>query len=240
LKRFCEATVNDVFITFYEGKMYWCNLNDSFIEQDHISKYRSTIDGWHCSPINKSEKIFYSNEISGKITKTQAFQATLCQYKSDEIQIINRIINGIPNPKVEMIQTKKKEIIELIKAILTDLHWKDCEILTDLIFQQSGWRRISMSGGSMEFMDFEYVEPINKDRYIVQVKSGAKKSDFIDYQNRFSYQGFRKLYFVSFNPDKSIIGYKSEQENIEILYGDSLATLILDLGLLEWVLNKSF
>jgi hypothetical protein len=240
LKRFCNATVNDVFITFYEKRMYWCNLKDSFIEKDFISKYRKTIDGWHCTPINNSEKILYSNEISGKISKTEAFRATLCHYKTEEIEIINRIINGIPNPKVELIQTKKKEIVELIKAILTDLHWKDCEILTDLIFQQSGWHRISMSGGSMEFIDFEYIEPINKDRYIVQVKSGAKKSDFIDYQNRFIHQGFRKLYFVSFNPDKSLIGYKSEKENIEIICEDSLATMIFDLGLLEWVLKKSF
>ena len=240
LKRFCDATINDVFITFHDGKMYWCNLSELPIEEDDISKFRKTQGGWSQSSLDSSGKIFYSNEMSGKITKTQAFQATLCQYKEEELQIINRIINGVSNPKVAEIEHKKKEICELLVAILTDFHWKDCEILTDLIFQQSGWHRISMAGGSMKYMDFEYVEPINNDRYIVQVKSGAKKSDFLEYQRKFIHEGYRKLFFVSFNPDKSLYDYKNEQENIEILYGSKLATLIFNLGLVDWVLKKSF
>lgn len=242
LNRFCEATINDVFITFYKGKMYWCNLNDSFIEQDNISKYRKTIDGWHCSPINKSEKIFYSNEISGKISKTQAFQATLCQYKSEEIKVINRIINGIPNPVVKEIESNKDIILEKIEQLLQDLHWKDCEILADLIFQQSGWRRISMSGGSMEFVDMEYVEPINNYHYAVQVKSGAKSTDVDDYSKELEDRSFEKMFFVVFNPDKSIneeLQRNYQDKRMEILYGKRLANYIFDLGLLLWLLKKS-
>ncbi len=240
LKRFCDAKVNDVFISFYKEKMFWCNLNDSPLEQDTKSKYRQTQNGWSCSPIIDPSRVFHSNEISGKISKTQAFQGTLCMYKPEEVDIINRIINGIPNPNVAHVQKKKDEICELIITILTDLHWKDCEILTDLIFQQSGWQRVSMAGGSMEFMDFEYVEPINKDRYIVQVKSGAKRSDFLKYQDKFIHEEYRKLFFVSFNPHHDLLGYRSEQENIKNLCGYDLATLIFDLGLVKWVLKKSF
>lgn len=240
LEHFAKATDKDVFITFYNQNMYWCQVDDTAIRQDNKSKYRKTQNGWSCSPLIDPNRVFHSNEISGKISKTQAFQGTLCMYKPEEVDIINRIINGISNPVVAQIQAKKKEICELITTILTDLHWKDCEILTDLIFQQSGWHRVSMAGGSMEFMDFEYVEPINNDRYIVQVKSGAKRSDFLKYQDKFIHEEYRKLFFVSFNPHHDLLGYMSEQENIKNLCGYDLATLIFDLGLVEWVLKKSF
>lgn len=240
LERFANATVNDVFITFFEQKMYWCQVDDSLIEQDNKSKYRKTQNGWSCVPLNDPHRVFYSNEISGKISKTQAFQGTLCMYKPEEVAIINRLINGIPNENVAHIQEKKKEICELIRTVLTDLHWKDCEILTDLLFQQSGWHRVSMDGGSMEFMDFEYVEPINNDRYMVQVKSGAKKRDFLKYQNEFTNKNYRKLFFVSFNPNDDLRDFKPEQSNIENLCGTKLASLIFDLGLVEWVLKKTF
>ena len=241
LKRFCDANEEDVLITFYENKMYWCKLVNGPVRQDDVSKFRKTKNGWSCNPINSPDKIFYSNEISGKISKTQAFQGTLCQYKAkEEIDIVNRLINGIQNPFVKEIRKKKGEICKLITNIITDLHWKDCEIITDLIFQQSGWYRVSMSGGSMEFMDFEYVEPINNDRYIVQVKSGAKRSDFLNYQSQFIHKGYRKLFFVSFNPHEDLIDYEPEKDNIMNLCGLKLATLIFDLGLVEWVLKKSF
>ena len=123
---------------------------------------------------------------------------------------------------------------------MKDLHWKDCEILTDMIFQQTGWQRVSMQGGSMEFMDMEYLDPINKETYAVQVKSGANKSDFINYAEKFNERVNRKFFFIAFNPDSSLEQYKNENVNIELLFGDKLSELIFDLGLLNWVLNKSF
>ena len=244
LKRFCDATANDVFITFYKGIMYWCNLDNSPMEMDLISKFRRTINGWSCKSLNDSAKELSSNDISGRISKTQAFQGTLCRYKDtekdNEVEIINRIINGYQNPNVEEIKKFKYEICRLTIELLQHLHWKDCEILSDLIFIQSGWRRVSMQGGSMEFTDMEYFDPINNEKYAVQIKSGASKKDFEKYEKDFSNRGFRKLFFVVFNPENSLDKVKNERRDIEILSGDKLATLIFDLGLLEWVLKKSF
>ncbi len=244
LKLFCDATEHDVFITFHKGMMYWCNLADSPVEKDDTSKFRKTKNGWSCKPLNGSSKSLNSNDISGRISKTQAFQGTLCRYKDtqqdNEVEIINRIINGSQNPNVEEIKKFKYEICKLTIELLQHLHWKDCEILSDLIFIQSGWRRVSMQGGSMEFTDMEYFDPINNEKYAVQIKSGASKKDFEKYERDFSNRGFRKLFFVVFNPENSLDKVKNERRDIEILSGDKLAALIFDLGLLEWVLNKSF
>lgn len=240
LRRFCEATQEDIFITFHNGYMYWSTLYDTPVEEDNISKFRKTKNGWSCSPINNPDKIFNSNEISGRISKTQAFQGTLCKYTEEEIKIISRIINDIPNLKVDEIRTKKKEICGLITDLIKDLHWKDCEILADLIFQQSGWKRISMSGGNMEFMDMEYIDSITNEKYIVQVKSGANLSMFKNYEEKTKERKFKKLFFIAFHPDKSLKFYANEREDIEILIEDKLSEMIFDLGLLNWVLKKSF
>lgn len=240
LERFCQATSEDIFITFHKGKMYWCNLHNTLIEKDDISKFRRTKDGWSCKPINDNIKTLHSAEISGQISKTQAFQATLCQYKTNEVEIIRRVINGFPNPDVAKIKEKKEEICQLTTNLIKNLHWKDCEILTDLIFQQSGWHRVSMQGGSLEFEDMEYLDPINNDRYVVQVKSGASLKVFQEYEIKLIDREFRKMFFVVFHPDKSLEHFLNEDKKIEILFGDKLSEMIFDLGLLEWVLKKSF
>lgn len=248
LELFCKATEEDIFITFYKGKMYWCNPSNEPIKrydensQTDFTKLRKTKNGWKCSPINDAEKIFNSNEISGQISKTQAFQGTFCSFTPNETQIINRLINGIPNPVVKEIESNKDIILEKIEQLLQDLHWKDCEILADLIFQQSGWRRISMSGGSMEFVDMEYVEPINNYHYAVQVKSGAKSTDLDEYCKELKGRSFEKMFFVVFNPDESInekLHRIYQDKGMEILYGKRLANYIFDLGLLHWLLKKS-
>lgn len=240
LKRFCQATEEDVFITFYKGLMHWCILDHSPVEEDDRSKFRKTINGWSSISLNGSKKAFNSNDISGRISKTQAFQGTLCKYTEEETEIICRMINDIPNPKVAEINDKKKEICGIITELIKDLQWKDCEILADLIFQQSGWHRVSMSGGSMEFMDMEYLDSINNERYIVQVKSGAKLTVFKEYEQKIKGREFKKLFFVVFHPDKSLELYQNERPDVDILFGDKLSELIFDLGLLNWVLKKSF
>ena len=240
LKRFCDATIEDVFITFYDGKMFWCNLVEGPVEQDEISKFRRTKNGWSCHPINNPDKSLHSNDISGEISKTQAFQGTLCRFSEREEKIITRILNENSNPHVTYIQDCKEKICIETVELLKELHWKDCEILTDLIFIQTGWRRVSMQGGTMEFTDMEYFDLINNEKYAVQIKSGAKKKDFEIYEEKLGNRGFRKLFFVVFNPDNSIADLKNDRSDIEILYGKKLAELIFDLGLLGWVLNKFF
>lgn len=247
LKLFCEATEEDIFITFYKSKMYWCNPSNEPLKrydensQTDFTKVRETKNGWKCSPINNPEKIFHSNEISGQISKTQAFQGTFCSFTEKELEIINRLINGIPNPVVKKIKKHREKIIRSIVKLLKELHWKDCEILTDLIFLHSGWRRISMSGGSMEFIDMEYEEPINNYKYAVQVKAKANKNDIEKYIKNLEGRHFEKMFFVVFYPDESIKKeYQMNQNNLEIIDGEKLANYIFDLGLLNWLLKKSW
>ncbi len=59
-------------------------------------------------------------------------------------------------------------------------------MLIDLIFRQSGWRRISFVGKSKKFSDSDLEDPITGDLYQVQIKSEANDRDFRDYAEKFS------------------------------------------------------
>jgi len=234
LKTFCHATDKDVFITFSKGMLYWCILDNNEIQKDELSKFRTLSRNWQNTDIKGKE--LHINSISGKITKTQGYRATLC--KIEEKDAIRRIINGEINPIAEQIQKKEMELRDLLVESFSDLYWKDCEILTDLIFIQSGWRRISLVGESMKFMDMELENSITKERYQVQVKNAAGKKEFEDYANEFSEQDYSKLFFVTFNPKLSLINYQNDFQNIQLLVGEKLAELIIHLGLTKWVIDK--
>jgi len=209
-------------------------MDNSKIQEDEFSKYRITKTNWSCKDIKN--KTLHVNQISGKISKTQGFRATLC--KIEEKDALLRMINGESSLIVEQIKQNKIELNNSLQSAFTELHWKDFEILTDLIFRQSGWRRISFVGENMKFVDLELVEPITKDLYQVQVKASADIKDFKDYAERFSGGVYRKLFFVSFNQNSTLVNYKHEYENVQLLAGSVLADLIIDLGLTNWIIDK--
>lgn len=234
LKLFCEAKENDVLITFFDGLLYWSILSSGSIKEDGTSKYRNLKHNWRNTDIDNN--LLRINSISGKITKTQGYRATLC--KIEEKEALSRIINGEVSPLVKEINQKEIEIQNLLTKAFGELYWKDCEILTDLIFNQSGWQRISTVGKSMKFMDIELENPITKERYQVQVKANATIKDFKNYAENFSDKNYSKLFFVSFNNDISLERDTVEYENVIILKGNELAKLIISLGLTRWVVDR--
>jgi hypothetical protein len=239
LKLFCEATEDDIFITFHKGKLYWCTPANSLIEKDNISKFRQTKISWSCNTFDEPSTIIHSNDISGEVSKMQAFQGTYCQFNTKQLEIIKRIINHIPNPLVADILEKREEICMQIEILIKDMYPKDCEILADLIFQRNGWQRVSELGGNMEFADMVYLDPITNDRYAVQVKSGANLLVLNNYEEALENREYRKLFFVVFNPEINLKNRPDKHEKTEILLGNKLAKMIFDLGLLKWLLAKS-
>lgn len=234
LKLFCEATIDDIFITFHYGKLYWCFLDNTKVQEDNVSKYRTTKIKWNSTDING--KPLNTDKISGKITKTQGFRATLC--KIDETETLSRIINSEKNALVNEIEMQKSALCKSIERAVMNLHWSDFEILTDIIFRQSGWHRTGKIGGNMKDFDLELEDLITKEKFKVQVKSKAGVKEFEEYAEKFEGLDFHKLFFVVFKPEKSLVNYNNNYENVQILSGLRLAEFIVDLGLTNWVLQK--
>jgi len=235
LKTFCESTSDDLWVTFYSSKLWWCRLNDEKIKADEISKYRRTKDGWKNKDILGNHLI--TNQITGRLAQLQAFRGTICGVKP--IVDLNHLINADSSAEYKEILQIKNTIVKQLEKGIQRLHWKDFEILVDLIFRQAGWKRISVIGETMKGVDLELMENITKDRYHVQIKSKASLNDFKQYANTFSNRGFKKLYFIVHSPENSLLNYnQNEYDNVELIFSNRLSNMVVDSGLIDWVMDK--
>ncbi len=235
LKTIVESTSDDIWITFHTSYLWWCRAGKPGIFEDKISKYRKVDGKWYNCDISGQPLIL--NQIPGSISKIQRFAGTICKVK--EVDDLKRLINDQPSDVFQAISTTKNVLIEEVEKGLKGLHWKDFEILVDLIFRNAGWQRISMLGGPMKTVDMELQEPITGDLYQVQVKSFATTDDFEKYAEKFSSGRFRKLYFVVHSPESKLANDQNmTREGIELILPRRLAKMVVDSGLTDWLLKK--
>jgi len=236
LRNIYDADSNTVFITFYGGKLYWCKSKTTVkrVLEDDISKYRPVDGQWQCRDM-KGE-ILDLSKVPGKISKVQRFSGTCCQVH--EFDILFRLINGLHSEEYKAIEKARKQLTNEVKRGITLLHPKEFELLVELIFRQSGWRRVSVLGESLKDIDLELEDPITLDRYMVQIKSESNVKEFKEYAVRYNEQykdKFRYFYYVVHTTKEKL---RSDDERIKIVLPDELAKMVISSGLVDWLLNK--
>ena len=236
LKIIAESTPNDIWITFHTSKLWWCKLKDGLILEDETSKFRKLTGKWSDENVN-SKKLFIE-DISGKLSKIQGFRGTVCGVNAPDD--LFRLLNGIPSKEYDEILKAKKNLCDKIEKGIKLLHWKDFETLVDLIFRQSGWKRISMLGESMRYTDLVLQDSITKEKYQVQVKSKASLSDFRQYSDEFDQKDYKRLYFVVHTPDKTLRDKKTTKSGVELILSAELAEMIVDFGLIDWLSKRIY
>lgn len=235
LRLICESKKEDIWITFYSARLWWCRVGNNEVFEDNVSKYLKVSEVWsdcdiHGNPLTISR-------ISGRLAKIQGFRGTVCQVT--EKQDLQRLLNDEPSKEYAIIKNSKAKLVSSLEKGLKKLHWKDFETFVDLLFRQSGWRRITMVGETMKYVDLELEDPITHDRYQVQIKSQAKLSDFIEYAKAFGNAGYRKLYFAVHTAGQDLVRYNNPNNlETEVLLPNRLAEMAADLGLVNWVLSK--
>jgi hypothetical protein len=236
LKRLCESSSSDMWITFHSSRLWWCRLADGLVEEDETSKFRRTAIGWRDTDL-KGKRLLV-NAISGFLSQTQGFQATVCEVK--EAPRLQRLLNGDASEAYRTLTEARQSLEERVAIAIRELYWKDFEILVDLVFRDAGWKRTSVLGEVMKYADLELEAPVTGDRYQVQVKSKATLADFTEYAEQFSAVGFRRMYFVVHTPDAALAkeGPKRLFPNVELLLPDRLASLVVDAGLTGWLMEK--
>jgi hypothetical protein len=234
LKKIVLSTPNDIWVTFYSSHLYWCRVDNNDVKEDSTSKYRTLSKEWSCLDIS-SNPLIISN-VSGKLSKTQGFRGTVCDIA--ETAYLKRLINNQPSKEFININNNKKELLKNISEAIHLLHWSDFETMVDILFTRAGWQRISSVGKTQKYIDMEYREPVTEKLYQVQVKSSSDLQQFNDYASRFNKGRFEKLYYIVHTPHKSLISRSSTNPNIELLLSTKLAEMIIDLGILGWLMGK--
>lgn len=234
LRMLCESTNNDIWITFHASHLWWCKVESPRIHQDKVSKYRS-VDGWHRE--NTFGEPLLLTQIPGRIGKLQGFRGTICRVR--EADELTRLINRQHSSEYAAIMHSKEDLCRHVENGLHRLHWKDFETLVDLLFRATGWRRVSVLGETMKYSDIELEEPITREMYQVQVKSAANRQDLQDYADTFDGEKYRKLFFVVHTPDRKLLETRMRSDSrVQVILPKRLGKMVVELGLLNWLLNK--
>jgi len=234
LRSICESTSEDLWITFSQGAMWWCRLGSREIYQDDTSKFRLVEGKWSNQDVRK-EKRLEINSIPGVLSKIQGFRGTVCRVRA--LETLKRLVNAEPSPEYSEIEECETALIKSVGNGIRKLHWKDFETFVDLIFRGSGWRRLSMVGGTMKYTDLELEDPITRDKYQVQIKSRATFEDFERYAKQFNREHYRKFYFVVHTPDKKLEALQEPPLDVELILPGQLSEMVVRLGLVSWLMS---
>jgi hypothetical protein len=236
LKRIVESSPDDVWITFHQAKLWWTTLSPNPIEEDGVSRFRWTAMPW--SDQDANGRLLVVNDLPGKISTIQGFRGTVCRVKYPEV--LQRTLNGAPGPLAVAIDAQRTALVQCVMQAITDLHWKDFEILVDLVFRAAGWSRVSVLGQQARDYDLELREPITRDRYVVQVKSEAGLADLERTIQGFSRDDFRSVFFVVHSPHADLLNVPDIPPHVDVVLPERLAELAVDAGLAGWIRNRAF
>ncbi len=238
VRKFYEEPETTLWITFYSDRLWWCFSSPAITQLPDKSKTRPVIGQWQDKDINGSPLI--KGRLSGKLLAVQGFQGTICTVKEREYLLHK--INGTSELHVAQAQAALEKLVSALIPIIKNLHPKDLETLTDLIFRQAGWQRTGVAGEVEKDIDLDLLSPITQERIAIQVKSTASASVYRSYQNKFSdMSGFSRFYFVTHSPDPSLETISEDKNDGTFIFwgAEQLAQQAARNGLIGWLIDRA-
>jgi len=234
LKMIAESGPEDVWITFYQSKLWWTRVASAPVEQDGISKFRRTAQPWKDGTADG--RVFTINGLPGRLAQIQGYRWTVCRVHCPDL--LRRTLSGTRSDLATAISSDRAALAQHLTEAIKELHSKDFEILVDLVFRAAGWVRVSVLGQHAKAYDLELREPITGDRYVVQVKSRAGLSDLKATEANFSDKDYRRVYFVVHSPANDLADAHELPDLVEVMPPDRLARQAMDAGLAGWLEDK--
>ncbi|MBP7653908.1 hypothetical protein KA977_10835 [Candidatus Dependentiae bacterium] len=236
IRNFYESGNDTIWITFHNRKMYWCFADEEVIELKDKTRIRKTKGLWSDSDIDKNKLTV--DKISSKLTQVQGFIGAICSIREFEY-----LLNKINNKKSEdllLVENVYNSLQDSLKPLIKNLTWEDFELLTDLIFSYSGWKRVDVLGKYQKAIDLDLMSPVTGKRGFLQVKSYSDLNTFFDYLERFKNMLlYDEMFYVVHSKSKDLENYKGDDSS-KIIDIDKLAKLVIDAGLVEWLIEKTY
>jgi hypothetical protein len=235
IRDFYELEESDVRITFYKKKLYWCRATRGVIELDDKSRIRQAIGSWSSTDIN-GQPLRIEN-IDGRVTKVQGFRGTICSIDLQDYLV--RKINGQTIDEVENAKSSLDKLKFDVEDLIKGLWWHDFELLIDLVFSKAGWQRLSVLGKTEKDIDLDVYSPATQKRAFVQIKSTTNQAELEAYIGSFNeYEQFDEMYFIYHTCHADLCSLESLYPNIYIWGVKRISALVVNAGLVEWLINK--
>lgn len=246
IRSFYTAGDETLWITFFAGKLYYTTLDNH--EKPQISpsergSFRRVVGEWSCTDANGKDLSLES--LSGQITKTQLFRGTSCDITDEPREYLLRRLNGEQHDYISAIEKSRCSLETGIVDAIRALTPQDFELLTELVFSRA-YRRVGSTGKVQKFVDIVFENPIvvngRVETICVQVKSQTTISKLLEYLADPQREIYGRFYYV-FHTSADLtedfelpLEYQDEVQNIGVY---SLATLVVETGLITWLTNKA-
>jgi hypothetical protein len=233
IQTFFEADESAIFITFWNGYLWWCHPQGvpEVLTDDGNARLRQTVDGWRKASLG-GEPLLISR-LSGKLTKTQMYRGTICEVA--ETAYLLRRINDEKTPELAAVEATEVVLLDQTLAMIRLLDPKDFELMVELVFSTSGWRRQTRTGGTQKTVDLDLLLPSTGERAFVQVKSQTNAKQFDGYAETFAATDAHARMFYVWHTGT----INREPSNNVTLWGPSVvAAKAIDAGLLAWLKDR--
>ena len=236
IRKFYEEPQTTMWVTFFNGKLWYCYAGERVTLNLDGTKERSTLSGWNdCDSQGNSLFIQY---LSGRLTKVQGFRGTICDVKEKDYLLHK--LNNSQSTELVAVERDLRSLRSSLEALIKKLNHKDFEVFIDLIFRSAAWSRVGALGKTIKTIDIELLAPVTNERAIVQVKSESNLSTFNDYKARLQNMGdYDKIFFVTHSPSRDLQLYidSGSEEDVQIWDSRKLSELSINAGLIEWIVG---
>ncbi|TDK43479.1 hypothetical protein [Algoriphagus formosus] len=234
IRSFYEEGEDTVWVTFHDNKLWWCQAETEITADEKNIKSRRVKGKWSDENI-AGEKLLFGN-LSGELLTTKAYRGTIC---SVDKKYVLRKINNQLSEDAEEIKALTAELQNKVAGLIQKLYWNDLELFVDLVFRQSGWRRVSYLGKQEKTIDLDLESTVTGERGVVQVKAKSNPEEFFAYEKEL--EGFRrdydKVFYVCPRPEKGLQNLKPQSGTV-LYFSDRLAELAISAGLVDWLIKK--
>jgi hypothetical protein len=234
LEVFFEDPGSVLWITFMNDCLHWGFADDAEPEmhEDGDGVWRPLRDGWRNTDVLGTT--LSKDRLSGALTKLALFRGTSCDV--DVSDYVIRRVNGQKMPEVERglsaLQEMRASALDLMRLLTP----QDFELLVDLVFTTSGWRRVGVVGKTQSTLDLDLVLPSTGERAFVQVKSRTTTKELADYVAKLGDRA--DLYTRMFYVYHSGSPVMADHPGVTLWGPEKIAELVVDSGLVRWLIEK--
>jgi len=229
-----------LWITFEDGFLWWCIVKDGAIPNpggegdQHGHFWLSCEHPWSNHSIDG--RLLAMVDLPGSITLTAGFRGTVCVPSAE--QEILRVLRDEKSPAALAVADARAGYEKAIEQAISDLGWKDFELLIDLILTRTGWMRISSLGKTQKAIDIAARNAGVGETAFVQVKSRANQSELDGSIREFGNQRdlYARMIFAVHDPSGPLVS--PADPAVQLWTVNKLAMMVVQVGLGEWVEGK--
>lgn len=239
LTRARSADKDLVWLTIERGHLFWAQTKKDAEWIKNDKGVTLEVERW--SKLDATGNPLSYDRVPGWLMSTAQYRGTVCNAAAGETgqraESIRRLLAGENSAARTTLRKNEDALKGAIGNAVNELAPKDFELLVELIFSKSGWRRIGIFGRTMTDVDLAMELPTTGELAVVQIKSQAAGPQFQEFlQNVVAKWTCDKFFWIQHTG--AIPALPEDNSKVVIWNLEKISEQVLESGLVSWLGNK--